>query len=399
MLGGFPYAGKRAVVLSEQGRGDQARAIAICAALKAAEPDTDITLIAHYDGTLAKRDMAWHARTCGVVDAYIEAHPVGGRVKQRMSTADLVQTLLPHCAVLYDAMPLAVKTYYQRGVLLQHDADLRLAPYRILYDGHPFDAWRLKYLHKTWAELASETTGLEVRADDLSCAAPLTCAPLPERGELPPWDDVDALVARSGSDDADLIEPIIEGKPYVVIHAGAGGDCAVKVMPKAVTDAIIKRLEADGFPCVQVGVKGDYAMPTAWKRLGLRLPLTNRLIQGAVALVDNEGFLAYEAVGLGTPAAVLFNVTPYEIYGFAGNRNLIPGIGKWGSEDAPDKRLVGTPRRCPMGTCFWGGQWTCGEGWGQQCRLNQKECLSWPRPAEAAAIVAEFVAEKAGGRA
>ncbi len=390
-----PEAGRgRVVVLSEQGRGDQARAIAICAAIHSADATVHITLVGHYDGTMAKRDMAWLARDCGVIDSYVESWPVGDAVKQRMSTADLMQVLLPHCDVLYDAMPLAVKTYWHEAdVGIQFICDNCLAPYRILYDGHPFDNWRLKYLLKTWAELASETTGLDVKASDLACAAPVECAPPPEAEELPPWDTVDALMARSGSTDAGAAA-VTEGLPYVVIHTGAGGDCAVKVMPKTVADAIVKRLEADGFPCVQVGVNGEQALATAWKRMSLRLPLTNRLIKGAIALVDNEGFLAHMAAGLGTSAAILFNVTPYEVYGFGGNKNIVPGVGKWTAEDGVDKRLVGQLRRCPMGTCFWGGGWTFGEGWGQGCRMGLRECVNWPRPAEAAEIVARFVAEK-----
>ena len=386
----------RAIVLAEQGCGDTARAICLCGALHAAEPDTHITLVGHYDGRLTKRDMAWCAHQAGAVDAYIEAWPVlHGEKRSRMHRGDLLAALRGHCDVLYDAMGVAVGEHHRDDVAAQHEADRRLAPYRILYDGYPEDNWRLKSAERSWAGFMAETTGLPVDIRDLALAASVECAPHPDTAEVPPWDTLTDLVARSGSDDADAAT-VTPGLPYVVIHAGAGARCANKVMPKAVADAIIRALESKGFPCCAVGNRGDLALPTAWKRMSLRLPLVNRLIQGAVCLVDSEGFLPHMANGLGTPAAVIFSITPGEVYGLPDNKNILPGMGRWTAKDALRPELKGSPRRCPAGTCFWGGGWTYTDNWADGCRLGLPECYNWPRPEEAAECVTAFVTEVYG---
>jgi len=389
---------RRAIILAEQGCGDTARAICLCGALHEAAPDTHITLVGHYDGRLMKRDMAWCAHQAGVVDAYIEAWPVqhAGRDKpSRMHRGDLLAALRGHCDVLYDAMGVAVGEHHRDDLAAQHAADRRLAPYRILYDGYPEENWRLKGAERPWAGFMAETTGLPVDIRDLALAAALECAPPPDDGEVPPWDTLDDLVARSGSADVEAAA-VTPGLPYVVIHAGAGARSNNKVMPKAVADAIIRALESKGFPCCSVGNPGDLALPTAWKRMGLRLPVVNRLIQNAICLVDNEGFLPHMASGLGIPAAVLFSITPGEVYGLPGNKNILPGLALWTAKDALRPELKGMPRRCPAGTCFWGGGWTYADGSGESCRLGLAACCNWPRPEEAAECVTAFVTEVYG---
>ena len=413
---GWPLEVHKRIVLAEQGCGDTARAITLCGAISktCAGGGRVITLISHYDGTMAKRDMAEYAMRCGFIGDYVEAPTPGG---VRLERGELLAALLPHCDVLYDAMSPVVKTYYRDNPAAQALADSRLAPYGAIYAGYPFDSWRLWHVRRSWADLMAATTGLDVRAKDLACAAPLECAPLPPAAAVPPGGSIEDLAASSGLAE---LPAFTEARPYVVVHRGAGGDGRNKTMPRAVANAIIARLQGAGFPCVQVGMKGEESLPTQWKMLGLRLPLTNRLIKGALCLVDNEGFLPHMAKGLDVPAAVLFSVTPYEVYSLEGNLNVPPGLSAYRKEELPRdlspahlKALVGAPRQCPHATCFWGGGWTWPQNAQRECRLSMPmynlhtpcpgECMNFPRPDDAARIVAEWVqklaAEKRGADA
>jgi len=391
------------IVLAEQGIGEQTRATALCVGIRAMKPQTRILLVGHYDGTMAKFDMAAHARRCAIIDEFIAAPTPGG---QHMERGSLIATLRPHCQTLYDAMPIVVREY-SRDAAVQAEADNRIAPYGAIYHGFPFDNWRLIYASMGWWDYMHETAGVPIDAkslsDDLFCAAPTECSPLPDPDDLPPGKDVDVLASDSGSDD-EAMAVIQDSRPYAVIHSGAGFGSVNKIAPKAVTDAIIRTLESKGVPCVQVGLDGEQDFRVAYRRKGLRLPLTNRLIQNALVLVDNEGLLPYMAQGLAVHAAVLFSVTPYNLYGLPGNLAVVPGLSKWQAKDKlPDryKGLIGHPRRCGNATCFWGGDgwWTHPNGWCWQCRAplygipnpEWPACINFPRPRDAADAVWSYV--------
>lgn len=395
-------------VLADQGIGEMARAIALCGAVKASlGPQGTVTLVGHYDGTMAKRDMAHRAKECLSIDNYIEAPTPGGI---HLPRAVLIDCLVDHFDVLYDAMPIAVKTYERSHVEAQAWADNRLAPYATIYHGWPIDNWRLKYEMLPWWEIMSLTTGFDIGgkhlADDLFPACALECAPWPEADDIPPGGSLEDLKRLSGADEADLPD-LPDGVPYVVVHSGAGYGSRNKIAPKHVTDAIIKEIEDHDVPCVQVGVTGDQLFKCRHRIMDVRLPITNQVIQGATCLVDNEGMLNYMAQGLGVHAAVMFSVTPYTIYGMPGNLNLVPGLSRFDAKDKVPKQLIGKPRACPLATCFWGGGWTWGENWCSRCRLEDvgfynpenPSCMNFPKPADAAREVWQFVDRLVNGAA
>ena len=380
------HPGMTIAILAESGRGDTARAIAFAEAVRGRYIDAHITLFTQYDGTMAKWDMAAFAKTCGVIDAHMTCH--------RLPPGALVSALHNKFSVVYDAMPMAVKAYWRIAAHvpadLQIEADQRLAPYRILYDGHPIDNWRLKFTGQSQWEIMGNSSGFDVTPQGLSVATPLDCGPFPEADELPPGEKLDALKEAAGGSMWSKAKLSGVGK-YVVIHDSSGPRCNNKLPPVAVFEAIAAKFHENGVRLIQVGLKGETRIKWTVDRLGLRLGLTNRIIKGAAALIDIEGFLPYMAFGLGTPAVVLFGPTPAMVYGFPGNYNLIRG-------DAERNQAA-----CMMGTCFWGGGWSAGENWAETCRLGKTHnpewpcCLNFMRPEDAAERSWSFVRQLVEG--
>ena len=382
--------GKRIAILTEIGRGEVARAIVLAAAHRMVYPADQIVMVAHYDGTMPKYDMLVGVGLMGMIAEFIMAPTPGGT---RLSRAELLVPLRECFEVVYDAIPVPIGVY-RRGAMTPKDV-ARLAPSATVYYGYPRDNWRLAYSQEPWWEIMAQTTGLKVSWRDLALAAPTICSPFPLQEELPPGADLQKLITASGS--ADETDAEFAPRPYVVIHNSGGCASHNKIAPPALMAAILEGLHNCGIESVQVGTITDQRIKGCSYKLGLRLPLTNRLIMDAVALIDVEGFLNYMAAGLNIRAAVFFGSTPPVLYGFPGNKNII-----------------GT--RCPADskTCFWGGGWTWGDGWGTICaetpvptsqgprvvqRLNTilrnnphyPYCANFPSPQQAAEIVVPWV--------
>jgi len=388
--------GKRIAILTEIGRGEVARAITLAAAHRRAHAEDQIAVVAHYDGTMPKYDMLAYAGLTETIAEFIMAPTPGGA---RLSRPALLAPLRECFEIVYDAIPVPVGVY-RRGAVTPKDT-ARLAPYAAVYHGYPHDNWRLAHAQEPWWAIMAQTTGLDVRWQDLMLAAPTECCPLPTQEELPPGAGLHKLITASGSaDEQDGEFPV---RPYVVVHNSGGYASYNKIAPPAVMAAIVEALRDCGIESVQVGTATDQRIKGCSYKLGLRLPLTNRLIAGAVALIDVEGFLNYMAAGLNVRAAVFFGPTPPVLYGFPGNKNII-----------------GT--RCPADskTCFWGGGWTWGDNWGSICaekpvptsrgpqvvqRLHTilrnnphyPYCMNFPLPQQAVEIVLPWVQSLAFG--
>jgi len=343
------------IVLAEQGIGDTARAIALCAAL----PGPTL-LVGHYDGTMAKRDMAHAACKAGAIAGYIEAPTPGGT---RLSRERLLRVLSYDWTVyLFDAMCVATGSHYSSE-----------GQFQALYNGYPYDTWRLNYVDMPWWEIARITTGYGISPADLVNAVPTELAPWPKKAEIPPGGSLAGLKAKSGSGSF-LDAEISDSRPYVTIHAGAGGGGPnVKVTPRSVLDAVVVAVEAKGINVVQVGQSGEQHLKCYAHKFDLRLPVTCKLMRKAVAHIDNDSCLPYLAHGMGVKSAVFFGPTPFYVYGLPGNLNIPPtGL-------------------CPMRSCFGGGQWGPYENWWKRCRAGFKECASFPEPKAAAKLVSEWV--------
>ena len=321
-------------IVCEIGRGETARAICLADAVRnEAGGGAFIVLFHYWDNTMPKWDMAHHAKTCGTIDAHVSIHPV--------PRAMLLNALRERFDVVYDAAPIPVGTYCKAELRdEQWEADQRLKPWMNVYAGHPLEGYGLVKDGMPWWDIMSATTGLDVNPHSLALATPVECAPYPDPQEIPPGNSVAGLKENSGSE---LWEKaVVKDSRYVLLHAGTGPGCPNKLPSVAWFETVVAALDKAGFRSVQVGTDGETKIKGTINRLGYRLPVVNRLGQGAVALVDSEGLLNYEAFGLGLPAAVAFGPTPTSLFALPGNLNLI-GLDEEGRA------------ACPMGACFWGG--------------------------------------------
>ena len=380
-------------IITESGHGEKARALALAAAYRAKHPDDWIVAVMPATGTMVEWDLAHFAKLIGILDDYI--------ITQRQPRGPLIATLRKVFDVVYDAAPYAVRAYWAPGhVQEQAEADALVAPFSIFADGFPIENWRMRFDGLSCWDIMAYTTDLAVSPDNL--VAPVDCAPWPSEDEMPPYMTVDGLKAKAARDNWERAKLTGVGK-YVVIHNGAGPGCRTKVPPIATFEAVVEHLDRLGVRCVQVGVKDEnYEEPLVKgciDRRHFRLPLTNRLINGAECLVSAEGFLPYMARGLGKKAVVLFGPTPYETFAMPFHKNLEGLVER---TDMFGQQSLG--RACPMGTCFWGGGWAPAEKWATRCPLGMHHpdfnaehpraalrCLNFMEPQQVAAEVGKVV--------
>lgn len=379
----------RVAIMCGPGHGDNARGLALANAVRSRYPKAHIfLLITKFTGTMAEHDMCHCAKAIGVISEWMALQGLSRRL--------LISALREQFTVLYDAVPYVVATYWNLYTPAanaigpayadeQAKAEQRLAPYRILYDGHPHDTWRLKLEMMSQWELMSASSGYDVTPEDLM--APMECAPIPDGAD-------EALRAHAGSDNFERAALHGVGK-YVVVHNSAGQYAQMKQAPPEVFEAIVARLQADGVRAVQVGGKGETRIKDTIDRLGYRLPITCKLLQDAVVLVSIEGFLPYMAHAVGTRSIVLYGPTMPWTFGIEGDMPLLR------MQDKADSEGMGRHRAfCPAGTCFQGGGWSPSEGWATRCRVQAPAaegepspcCLNFLPPAEAADLVSEVVA-------
>ena len=364
-------------IISGPGHGDNARGLALASAVRARYAEAHIfLLVTKFTGTMVEHDLCHAAKTIGIINEWMALQGLSRRL--------LISRLGAQFDVLYDAVPYVVGTYWRDRPSEQAKADNLLAPFRILYDGHPHDTWRLKLEMMSQWELMSESSGYTVTPDDL--LAPLECAPIPDGAD-------EALVAHAGSDN--WSKAALHSVPkYVVVHNSAGQYAQMKQAPPEVFEAIVARLKSEGVSAVQVGGAGEPRIKGAIDRRGYRLPITCKLLQDAVLLVCNEGFLAYMAHAVGVRSAVLYGPTMPWTFGIDGDAVLLRMRDKDDSAGATRHRAF-----CPAGTCFQGGGWSPSEGWGTVCRVQGRGaegeappcCLNFLPPEQAAEQVSELV--------
>jgi hypothetical protein len=364
-----PVAGSLCIgVLSGTGHGDHMRAVAFCNALRGAHPNAHIFLVTCMTGTMVEFDICHNAKVMGIIDSFVPMQQVPRELT--------IHHLRDQFDVLFDVMPYPVGTYSNDVDLsVQVEANARLAPFSVMYSGHPQLYMLLKHKPMTQWEIMSMTSGYTVSELDL---IPLTeLSPLPEG-------DPGVFAAHAGSDNWSKAK-LKDVPRYVTVHNGAGEGRTTKCAPPDMFPAIVARLKADGVRCVQVGVPDESKIKGVIDRRGLRVPLTARLMTGAICHVDVEGFLPYVAAGLGVPSVVLFGPTPPHVFGMCQNKNFINLV---------DSR-TGQRVQCPVGNCFWAG-----ENWSAQCPLPERgnprlpHCQNFVSPDEAAQGVAKFVKER-----
>ena len=367
-------------VLGGTGHGDHMRAVAFCNALRAKHADAHIFLVTHLTGTMVELDICHNAKAMGIIDAYVPMQQVPRELA--------IHHLRDLFDVLFDVMPYPVGTYWSRhraegGIGWMSDdnkafqtmANARLAPFAAMYSAHPHMYMLLKHKPIMQWEIMSMTSGYDVSENDLIPL--LELSPMPEGDPAP-------FAAYAGSDNEETAA-LKDVPRYVTIHNAAGGGGATKCAPPGVFKAIIARLKADGVRCVQVGTKDEPKMKGVIDRRHLRVPLTAKLIAGAICHVDVEGFLPYVAAGVSVQSVVLFGPTPSFVFGMERNLNLLKIVGETGSKRVP----------CPLGTCFW-----LGENWSAQCPMGEHgnpcypHCQNFVSPDEASQSVAEFVKQR-----
>ena len=345
------------VVMSARGRGETARAIALCSriAKRDGEPPDLVTI---YDGTMGKLDMAHAAKQKGSVGNALCVH--------EFPRTSMLPILRDHYEMVYDAMPVAVGVHTRKGGL-----DVaRLGCYADLYAGYPHNNWQMARHGKSWWEIMSDTTGLTIEPKHLKFAVPHECAPIPAESELPPpFAGRDARMKGESDDPKQAMLP--PGGTYVTFNTSAGPRCRVKLAPPDVWIAIFDHLANLGIQVVQVGSASDWPQNNeAYKgvaekiinRTGLRLPLTVRLMEQSIAYIGNEGFLHYLAAGMGLPAVALFGPTPQGVYAFPGNLNL-------------QRRLDNKMLPCPAQSCLWDGALPHGKDWAAICKMHKAVLL------------------------
>ena len=343
----------KVAVLAARGRGETARAIALCSRI-AKRDGVPPDLVTIYDGTMGKLDMAWAASAASVGNVLCV---------HEFPRTSMVPLLLSHYDTVYDAMPVAVGIHTRGDGL---DVGM-LSCYAELYYGYPEMNRKLHAHGKSWWEIMSDTTGLTIEPKHLKFAVPHECAPIPAESELPPpFAGRDARMKGESDDPKQAMLP--PGGTYVTFNTSAGPRCRVKLAPPDVWIAIFDHLANLGIQVVQVGSASDWPQNNeAYKgvaekiinRTGLRLPLTVRLMEQSIAYIGNEGFLHYLAAGLGLPAVALFGPTPQGVYAFPGNLNL--------------QRRLGNGRLACLAdppSCLWDGAQPHGRDWAAVCKLQ-----------------------------
>lgn len=241
----------------------------------------------------------------------------------------LVHSLCNSVDCLWDVQYVA-KAYWRdldKHAREQLESDKYLALYSRYYSGFPLlSNPELHWLRMTQWELLADSTGLDVREDDLRLEAP-----------------------DLGDDMSDL-------KPYVTLHNGAGGKAMLKCLPPACMDSISVWLKGQGITPVQLGIKDDSREPPitgATDYRGVPVAISLALLKNASLHVDIEGGLVYMAKGVGCPRCVFFGPTSPHVFKFHDNvtdayRCRKDSLGEpacqpcWWWKDTWD-------RRCPKG--------------------------------------------------
>jgi hypothetical protein len=242
----------------------------------------------------------------------------------------------------------------------QLEFDSRLKFYSRFYSGFPsLSNPELHGLGMSQWDLLRESTGLDVREDDLLLTPP----------------DIEAVVERAGD--------------YATIHNGAGGHAVLKRMPPAQMDAVAAALARRGLKVVQLGKKHDAKEPPvlgAQDLRGIPMRMSMGILAKARLHVDVEGGLVYVAKGLGVPRAVFIGPTSPHVFGFADSHNLFRT-----GEDACScfcANPFAQPRCTP---CWWRRPL-----WDLRCSKGLPYCGNFPASPEQAAGWIERVLDDMG---
>ena len=348
------------LVVGGPGHGDHCRELAIAAAYPEGR---NVVALMQFNGSLVEWDLGEAAVKAGTVDAFV--------VSQLPSRGVLLSDpwLREHFTII-DAIPFAPTIYHQTG--RHHPAEEEmLRPFLRYYSDHPWSLWRIADEGMTWWEIASACLGMTVTPDaipvPLECSAP----PTPEQySTCGPVDDIDLLVNTSGSSNWEKAD--LHGiSRYVLVQNAAGGGAKSKIAPPELFDGIVARLALDGVRCVQVGLETEPRIKDAIDRRGLRLPLTCRLLKGAIAHIACEGFMQYPGFGLKLPGVCFFGPTPWQLFWHNRNLNVIRG----GSG------------LCPNNSCFW-----LTNKWGIGCMaFDGGYCAKMPQPKDCLDDISKFV--------
>jgi len=140
---------------------------------------------------------------------------------------------------------------------------------------------------------------------------------------------------------------LMEGRPYAVVHNGAGGGCVAKKWPLGHRARLAAALRNDGFEVVQVGWAQDELIDGALDLRGVTsLRETAGLIEGARLVVDTEGSIIHMAQAVRQRSVVaLFGPTPAVCFAYPGHQVAETPLecrGCWYTN--PDWHV-----RCPQG--------------------------------------------------
>ena len=397
---------EKLVVISGTGHGDNARGIAACQGLRAQYGrKVHITLVATWTNTMVEPDMVADVLQMGVIDAGIclPIVPTEALVAFCRDRADCCINVRPYAAIFhYNCGP--DRKDLRAQLRKQAIADQRLKPHWFIASAHPLENWRLKFCPMSQWDILTDTLGVPVTEADLF--APMECCEQTDAYPKP------AIGGYTGMQRA---MKGIKDTLYVVMHNSAGPGGGVKIAPPAVFNAMLAGLKALGVACVQVGHPGDPGIEGAIDKRGFRLPLTNHILNGSLALISSEGFLPFMAAALDKPSLVLFGPTmPHTFAMRTDGRFRIPNHNIINSVTRDDGKVG---HSCPAGTCFWGGgrphpgfrqeKWASACGWtgvrdvdGNEINTKLPYCMNFVSPLKAVEesqrYIAAVLADKLG---
>jgi len=197
----------------------------------------------------------------------------------------------------------------------------RILPFTFLYSMPPFsyNTLHLRWPGNQW-ELLSYTLGIPVREDYLFLAQ---------------------------REDVELPEA-----PYVCLHSGQGGRSRIKVPPSFLYIRTAAYLKKKGYRPVTVGSpRDDYIRGTEDRRTE-DINETAAIVANSSLVICPEGFMAYVARAVNTPALILFGPTPVSLFSFSTHYSLSRGL-------------------CPP--CWWHAP-----GWEKGCKKGLGYCANFP---------------------
>ena len=115
---------------------------------------------------------------------------------------------------------------------------------------------------------------------------------------------------------------LMEGRPYAVVHNGAGGGCIAKKWPLGHWARLAAALRDEGLEVVQVGWAQDELIDGALDLRGFTSPRESAgLIEGARLVVDTEGSIIHMAQAVRQRSVVaLFGPTPAVCFAYPGHQ-------------------------------------------------------------------------------